>query len=167
MYVLSIKLAGAMIFIGKKSKSLDEGIEEAIRILKSGKAFDKFIEIVRAQNGKTDFILNPEKYPKSKLKEVIKSNSAGYLFEVDTYELGMATIDLGAGRITKDDKIDPKAGIIFNYKIGDTINKGVVLAELYSDSKSGLDNAKKRITDSIKISKSKPRKLKLIKRIIK
>ncbi|MCK7525369.1 MAG: hypothetical protein MZV64_51050 [Ignavibacteriales bacterium] len=38
----------------------------------------------------------------------------------------MAAIDLGAGRKTKDDKIDPKAGIIFNYKIGDIINKGVI-----------------------------------------
>ncbi len=78
----------------------------------------------------------------------------------------MAAIDLGAGRKTKDDKIDPKAGIIFNYKIGDTINKGVVLAELFSDSKSGIDNAKKRIASAIKISKSKPQKLKLIKTII-
>ena len=163
---LSLILAGAMIYLGKKSKSLDEGIEEAIRILKSGKAFDKFIEIVKSQKGKTDFILHPEKYPKSKFKEVIKSNSAGYLSEVNTYELGMAAIDLGAGRKTKDDKIDPKAGIIFNYKIGDTINKGVVLAELYSDSKSGIENAKKRITNAIKISKSKPQKLKLIKTII-
>jgi pyrimidine-nucleoside phosphorylase len=163
---LSLILAGAMIFLGKKTKSLDEGIEEAIRILKSGKAFEKFVEIVKAQNGKTDFILHPEKYPKSKFREVIKSNSFGYLSEVNTYELGMAAIDLGAGRKTKDDKIDPKAGIIFNYKIGDTINKGVVLADLYSDSKSGIDNAKKRIANAIKISKSKPQKLKLIKTII-
>ena len=163
---LSLILAGAMIFLGKKSKSLDEGIESAIKILKSGKAFDKFIEIVKAQNGKTDFILNPEKYPKSKLKEVIKSNSAGYLYEVDTYELGMAAIDLGAGRKTKDDKIDPKAGIVFNYKVGDTINKGVVLTELFSDSKSGMDNAKKRVLNAIKISKAKPKKLKLIKKVI-
>jgi pyrimidine-nucleoside phosphorylase len=163
---LSLILAGAMIYLGKKSNSLDEGIEEAIRILKSGKAFDKFVEIVIAQNGKTDFILRPEKYPKSKIKEVIKSSSAGYLSEVNTYELGMAAIDLGAGRKTKDDKIDPKAGIIFNYKIGDTINKGVVLAELYSDSKSGIDNAKKRVACAIKISKSKPQKPRLIKTII-
>lgn len=163
---LSIILAGAMIYLGKKSKSLDEGIEEAIRILKSGKAFDKFVEIVKAQNGKTDFILNSDKYPKSKFRDVIKSNSAGYLSEVNTYELGMASIDLGAGRKTKDDKIDPKAGIIFNYKIGDTVNKGVVLAELYSDSKAGIDAAKKRIEPSIKISKTKPPKLKLIKTII-
>ena len=85
---------------------------------------------------------------------------------MNTYELGMAAIDLGAGRKTKDDKIDPKAGIIFNYKIGDTINKGVVLAELYSDSKSGMAAAKKRIQNSIKISKIKPQKPKLIKTVI-
>ncbi len=163
---LSLILAGAMIFLGKKTKSLDDGIEEAIRILKSGKAFDKFVEIVKAQNGKTDFILHPEKYPKSKFREVIKSSSAGYLSEVNTYEFGMAAIDLGAGRKTKDDKIDPKAGIIFNYKIGDTINKGVVLAEIYSDSKSGIESAKKRIIGATKISKSKPQKPKLIKTII-
>lgn len=163
---LSLILAGAMIYLGKKSKSLDEGIEEAIRILNSGKAFDKFVEMVKAQNGKTEFILHPEKYPKSKLRDVIKSTSTGYLSEVNTYELGMAAIDLGAGRKTKDDKIDPKAGIIFNYKIGDTINKGVVLAELFSNSKSGIDNAKKRIIGTTKISKSKPQKPKLIKTII-
>jgi pyrimidine-nucleoside phosphorylase len=163
---LSLILAGAMIYLGKKAKSLDEGIEEAIRILKSGKAFDKFVEIVKAQNGKTEFILHPGKYPKSKFKEVIKSNSAGYLSEVNTYELGMSAIDLGAGRKTKDDKIDPKAGIIFSYKIGGTINKGVVLAELFSDSKTGIDNAKKRILDAIKISKTKPQKLELVKTII-
>ena len=58
---LSLILAGAMIYLGKKSKSLDEGIEEAIRILKSGKAFDKFVEIVKAQNGKTDFIFTSRK----------------------------------------------------------------------------------------------------------
>lgn len=163
---LSLILAGAMIYLGRKTKSLEEGIEEAIRILQSGKAFEKFVEIVKAQNGNTDFILHPEKYPKSKFREIIKSNSAGYLSEVNTYEIGMAAIDLGAGRKTKDDKIDPKAGIVFNYQIGDTINKGVVLAELYSDSKSGMDAAKRRIIGAIKISKSKPQKPKLVKTII-
>lgn len=163
---LSLILSGAMIYLGKKAKSLEEGIEAAIKILSSGKAFDKFVEIVKAQNGNTDLVRHPEKYPKAKFKEVIKSEAAGYLSEVNTYELGMAGIDLGAGRKTKDDKIDPKAGIIFNYKIGDVINKGVALAEIYSDSKTGIENAKKRIISAIKISKSKPKKLKLIKEVI-
>jgi pyrimidine-nucleoside phosphorylase len=163
---LSLILAGAMIYLGKKAKSLEEGIEIAIKILSSGKAFEKFIEIVKAQNGKPDFIIHPDKYPKAKFREIIKSQSLGYLSEVNTYELGMAAIDLGAGRITKEDKIDPKAGIVFNYKIADKINKDVVLAELYSDSKSGIDNAKKRIVSSIKISRTKPNNLKLIKKVI-
>ena len=163
---LSLILSGAMIYLGKKSKSIEEGIETAIKILSSGKAFDKFIDIAKAQNGKTEFILHPEKYPKSKYIEVIKSASSGFLSKVNTYEIGMAAIDLGAGRKTKDDKIDPKAGIIFNYKIGDTINKNVVLAELYSDSIAGIEVAKKRIESAIKITKSKPSKPKLIKSII-
>ncbi|MFZ2324613.1 MAG: thymidine phosphorylase [Ignavibacteriaceae bacterium] len=163
---LSLILSGAMICLGKKSNSVEEGIETAIKILSSGKAYDKFLEIVKAQSGKTDFILHPEKYPKAKYKEIIKSTSAGFLSEVNTYELGMAAIDLGAGRKTKDDIIDPKAGIIFNYKIGDKINKGVTVAELYSDSKMGIDAAKKRISTTIKISKTKPQKPKLIKTVI-
>jgi len=162
---LSLILAGAMIYLGKKAKSLDEGIETAIKILSSGKAFDKFAEIVKAQNGKTDFVIRPEKYPEPKIKEAVKSVSTGYLSEINTYELGMAAIDLGAGRKTKDDKIDPKAGIIFNYKIGDTINKNVVLAEIFSDSKTGVESAKKRIESAVKISKSKPGKPKLIKKV--
>lgn len=163
---LSLILAGAMIYLGKKAKSLEDGTEMAIKILSSGKAFEKFIEIVKAQNGKADFIIHPEKYPKAKFREIIKSHSLGYLSEVNTYELGMAAIDLGAGRKTKEDKINPKAGIIFNYKIADKINKGIVLAELYSDSKSGIDNAKKRILSAIKIAKVKPNRLKLIKKVI-
>ncbi|HQF42219.1 MAG TPA: thymidine phosphorylase [Ignavibacteriaceae bacterium] len=162
---LSLILSGAMIYLGKKANSLEEGIETAIKILSSGKAFDKFVKIVEEQNGKTDFVLHPEKYPKAKYKEVIKSKASGYLSEVNTYELGMVGIDLGAGRKTKDDKIDPKAGIIFNYKIGDTINKGAVLAEIFSDSKTGIENAKKRISLAINISTSKPKKVKLIKKV--
>lgn len=163
---LSLILSGAMICLGKKSISVEEGIEKAIRILSSGKAYDKFLEIVQAQSGKTGFILHPEKYPKAKYKEIIKSTSAGFLSEVNTYKLGMAAIDLGAGRKTKDDIIDPKAGIIFNYKIGDKINKGNVIAELYSDSRAGIEAAKKRISTTIKISKTKPQKPKLIKTVI-
>ena len=163
---LSLILSGAMIYLGKKSKSIEEGIETAIKILSSGKAYDKFLEIVKVQSGKTDFILHPEKYPKAKHKEIIKSTSAGYLAEVNTYELGMAAIYLGAGRKTKDDKIDPKAGIVFNYKIGDKINKGVALAELYSNSQTGIDAAKQRIVGAIKISKPKPQRPKLIKTVI-
>lgn len=163
---LSLILAGAMIYLGKKANSLEEGIEKAITLLNSGKAFDKFLEIVKAQGGDIYYIKNPGRYPKSKYHKKIKMLNEGYLSFVDTYEIGMAAIDLGAGRLKKEDKIDPKAGIIFHYKLGDKIKKGDVIAELFSDSKGKIKLAENRILNAIKLSNKKTKSPVLIKKII-
>lgn len=163
---LSLILSGAMIYLGNKAKSLEDGIEKAIKILNSGKAFDKFLEIVEAQDGDISFIKNPEKYPKPKYHKRIRIMNDGYLSYVNTYEIGMAAIDLGAGRIKKEDKIDPKAGIIFNFKLGDKINRNDVIAELFSDSSKKINLAEKRIINAIKLSDKKIKTQTLIKQII-
>jgi pyrimidine-nucleoside phosphorylase len=163
---LSLILAGAMIYLGKKAKTFEDGIEKAITILNSGKSFDKFLEIVKAQGGDVSYLKNPEKYPKPKYHKKIKLMNEGYLSFVNTYEIGMAAIDLGAGRLKKEDKIDPKAGIIFNNKIGDKINKGDVIAELFSDSNEKIKLAEKRILKAVSLSNKKVKSPDLIKQII-
>lgn len=163
---LSLILAGAMIFLGKKSKSLEEGIEKAITILNSGKAFDKFLEIVKAQGGDISYLKNPEKYPKSKYHKQIKLMNEGYLSFVNAYEIGMAAIDLGAGRLKKEDKIDPKAGIIFNFKVGVKIRKADVIAEVFSDSKEKIKLAENRILNAVRLSNKQIKSPNLIKEII-
>ena len=163
---LSLILSGAMIYLGKKAKTLEEGIEKAITILNSGKAFDKFLEIVKAQGGDITYLKNPEKYPKPRFHKKIKLINEGYLSFVDTYEVGMAAIDLGAGRLKKEDKIDPKAGIIFNHKIGDKVSKGDVIAELFSDSNEKIKLAEKRILKAVSLSNKKVKSPDLIKQII-
>jgi pyrimidine-nucleoside phosphorylase len=163
---LSLILSGAMIYLGNKAKTLEEGIEKAITILNSGKAFDKFLEIVKAQGGDVSYLKNPEKYPKSKYHKKIKLVNEGYLSFVNTYEIGMAAIDLGAGRLKKEDKIDPKAGIIFNFKIGDKISRDDVIAELFSDSNEKIKLAEKRVLKAVSLSNKKVKSLDLIKQII-
>lgn len=163
---LSLILAGAMIYLGKKSRTLEEGIEKAITTLNSGKAFDKFLEIVKAQGGDINYLRNPENYPKSKFHKKIRLMNEGYISFVNTYEIGMAAIDLGAGRLKKEDKIDPKAGIIFNYKIGDKISKSDVVAELFSDSAKKIKLAENRILKAISLSNKKVKSPDLIKQII-
>ncbi|MDO8548872.1 MAG: thymidine phosphorylase [Ignavibacteria bacterium] len=167
LYDLCIKLAGAMIFLGGKSKSIEEGESIANEQIKNGKAFKKFLEIVKAQGGDVSYIRNPEKYPKASYNKIIKSTVNGYLKTVNTFELGMAAIELGAGRMKKEDKIDPTAGIIFNYKIGDKIENGNVLAEIFSNDKKAILNVEKRFNKLVEFSKNKVNPPKLIKRIIK
>lgn len=54
----------------------------------------------------------------------------------------MAALELGAGRYTLTDKLDYKAGIIFYPKVGDKINKGDKLIELFTDKENKLDEVK-------------------------
>ena len=166
LYKLSTKLAGAMIYLAKKAASLEEGTKIAESLIQDGKALDKFKEMVKAQGGDISFISNPEKYPGSKYKRKITSQKSGYISAMDTYEIGMSAIELGAGRKTKEDKIDHKAGIIFRVKVGDNIKKGDPIAEIFSDSEKGIGLAGDRILNAVTIAKDKPAGLKLIKKMI-
>ncbi len=167
LFDLSMNLSGAMIYLGGKAGSIKEGIEIAKEQIDNGKAFEKFVQMVELQGGDTSVILNPEKYPASKFKSKLKSTTNGYVKEINTYQLGMAALELGAGRKTMSDKIDPKAGIIFNVKLGDKIKKGEVVAELHSQSKDKINIAKEMILNAITFSKQKTTKPKLIKKTIK
>ena len=166
LHQLSVTLAGAMIYLGKKAASIEEGSNAAQELISNGKAFEKFIEIVTLQNGDTAYVKNPDKYPKSKFVQEIKSKEEGYLQNINNYEIGMASVLLGAGRTKIDDKIDPKAGIIFYPKIGDKISRGDILAELHSSSKERIKEAEFKLVNSLSLSGNKTRKPKLIKKII-
>ena len=166
LYNLCIKLAGTMICLGKGSSTIKEGEQLAREQITNGKAFEKFIEIAKAQNGDVKYLHNPEKYGKPKFKKVIKSTEDGFLNSVNTFEIGIAAVELGAGRLKMDDKIDPKAGIKFNFKIGEKIKKGDIIAELYSDNKSKLNNVGKRFNKLVGLSDKKVNPPKLIKKII-
>ncbi len=161
---LSLALSGAMIYLGGQASSIKGGIEMAREIINCGNAFNKFIEMVKLQGGDINYILKPEKYPGSKYVKRIKSGKNGFIAAINNYNIGMAALELGAGRKRMTDKIDPKAGIIFKIKIGDKIKKGDVIAEIHSDDKNNV--ASEMILDSIKYSNKKVGRPKLIKKII-
>jgi len=163
---ISITLSGAMIYLGGKAESVEEGIQISEEMIKSGKAFDTFVKLTDEQNGDTSYLHKPESYPNSKHHETIYAEKESYLSEVDTYEIGMAALELGAGRQTKEDIIDPKAGLIFHPKIGDKINKGDKLVELFTDREEKINSAKKSIINAIKFSNEAVNKIKLIKKVL-
>jgi len=163
---LSLKLSGAMIYLGNKASSIKEGAQLAKEQIENGKAFEKFLQIVKLQGGNISFLLNLEKYPKAKYSKMVKLNKSGFVKAIDNYMVGMASLELGAGRKTKEDIIDPTAGIIFNIKIGNRLKKDGVIAYLHSGSLSKIRKAEEVLKKSINVSKSKVRKPKLIKKII-
>ncbi|NWF48984.1 MAG: thymidine phosphorylase [Ignavibacteriaceae bacterium] len=165
LYDLSLTLSGAMLYLGMKLKSIEEGFNLSEKMISSGKAYEKFVEIVKLQQGDESFIINPEKFKRARFSEKLTSSSTGFLSKIDNYQIGMASLELGAGRKTKADTIDYAAGIIFYPRIGDYIKKNDVIAELFSNNKNNLEIAKKRILGSLTYSPRKVNQPKLIKKI--
>ncbi len=150
-------LSGAMVMLGGKAITIEEGIAKCMDTVKSGAAYKKFLQMVERQGGDKSFIEDLKKYPLSKFSVEVKSNSAGYIENIDALEVGFVGIMVGAGRMKVDDVIDPKAGIIFHKKVCDPIEKGDVLAIIYGEDKHSLGNAAQRLLNSFQITdKQKP-----------
>ena len=142
-------LGGAMVMLGGKAVSIEEGISKCKNVLQTGKAMDKFKELVRRQGGDVSFITNPGKYPKSKYAIEVKSTSKGYVHNIDALEVGFIGIMLGAGRMKVDDIIDPKAGIRLMKKVGDSVKAGDTLAIMQTDNQEILETAAHRLEKAI------------------
>lgn len=132
--------------------------------LKDGSAFNKFVEVVKAQGGDTTILYQPEQLLSKKIEEV-HANQSGYVEDINALEIGKAAMRLGAGRETKEDQIYMEVGIDLHKKIGSKVEKGDVLATLYVRDK-GINEAKNLITNAIKIGPSK-KEVVLIKQTIK
>ena len=112
-----------------KGISLDSACEECIKSIKDKSAYNKFLEFVKYQNGDiTNIDTN------SKVLTVF-SNSTGYITDIDAESIGMLTLELGAGRINKEDTIDYDVGIILDKKVGDYVSDGDILGRIYYNNK--------------------------------
>lgn len=129
---LCIELATEMVSMGK---NIDRAIayDEVVDSIKSGKAYNKFLELVKSQGGKIDSLrLSDDSIQ-------IIATDAGIVKKIDALELGKLSVKLGAGRINKEDKIDYNVGIYLNKLVGDTVKKGDILATVYVNKNVKLD----------------------------
>ena len=128
-------------------------IEHDVRsLIKNGKALEQFRRFVENQGGDGRVVEDPSILPKSTHSLDVKAVSSGYVQSIPAHDVGILARDLGAGRITMDDTLDMAAGIYLHKKVGDKVEKGDVLATLYSAKPEALQEGKKRLDDIIKIS---------------
>jgi len=150
---ISLALAEYMLKLaGKKNPR-----QIAQKLLDTGTAYRKFIQIVKAQGG------DISRLPEAKLKAPVLAPRSGYITGIDTLELGLCSTYLGAGRITIDSVIDPSAGIMLMSKIGNRVKKGEPLAVLHANKPAQA--VKKRVEKAFKIGSKKSAPLPLIYKV--
>ena len=132
-------------------------------VLDNGLALKKFENMVFSQGGDVSLVHSPEKIMDNICSYDVIAEKSGYIFSMDTEKCGIASMKLGAGREKKDDNIDNLAGINFRKKTGDYVNKGDIIATLYSSDSSKYLESEKTLLSGINIEKVSPPPQKLIK----
>ena len=141
------EIASHLILDSGYAKSLDEAYKLYQRQIDNKEGLNTLAKLVKAQGGNSDYIYNPDNFPKALYKIDIISTKEGYIERIDALAIGNAAMHLGAGRAKLTDLIDHSVGIVLNKKVADYVNIGDVIATIYSN-KEDVNSVKEMILDA-------------------
>jgi pyrimidine-nucleoside phosphorylase len=116
---------------------VDEGRRRAAAAVADGSALDVYERWIRAQGGDPD----PESLERAPVRRPVPARRDGVVTRVGALAVGIAALELGAGRRTKDDEIDHAVGVLCFAKRGDTVLAGDDLAEIHARDDASAERA--------------------------
>lgn len=145
---LILKLAG-------QGDDLNQNAKTVTDVIQSGKAFEKFKEIVAAQYGSIAYIDNVDKFKKAQYIIPVYATEKGNIEKIDADIIGSIAKYLGAGRMKNEDEVDKTAGIVLNKKIGDAVEIGEVIATIHANDEAKALSSTKILEEAFKITNKK------------
>ena len=152
---ISVSLSAKLLELAGKG-TFEECKDIAKEIIRNGSALEKLCDMVRLQGGNSDYIRNTELFLSANCIYNVIMPEKGYITHMDTAGIGSVCVSLGAGRMKKEDDIDPSAGIVLHKKTGDFADKGEVIAVLYASDDSVFKKAEEQFLLSLTIGKDRP-----------
>ncbi len=151
---VTFALGALMLVAGGKAGSVAEGIRKCEEALWSGRAYEKFVELVRAQGGDATVIERPTKISPPAHTSEAKAERSGYVTGFLTREIGVLAAEMGAGRMKVDDVLDLSAGMTLRKKLGHSVERGEVLAELFGADRRKVELAAGKLPSLLTIADS-------------
>lgn len=145
---------------------LSEGIEKIDAVINSGLALSKLREFITESGGNGNLVDDYSILPTTKNKMEVFSNKEGYVSKIKAEEVGKAAMIIGAGRATKEDEVDHAVGLKILKKVGDKIEKGEKIAEIYYNDAKNVEDSKNMILDAYVLQNEKVLEPKAILEII-
>lgn len=163
---LSIELAARMIYLARKTDTLEEARRAAEEVLVDGSGYKKLKQVIQAQGGNPQALDRFELLPNATGMREIATPRAGYVSMIDASYIGTASNMIGAGRDRKDAPIDPAVGVILEVKVGEKVDAGSVLCRLYYTSEDQVEEAAELVEDAFRISAQRPEDRELILEVV-
>ncbi len=163
---LSFELSAWMLFLAACAADLAAGERLAEEMIATGRARDKFRQVVVQQGGDAGVVDDPSRLPQAKKTETLSCARAGFVSRIACEQVGTACVILGGGREKQDDVIDPAVGIVLGKKVGDAVRAGEALCTVHYSADSRLREALDLLEKSFVIADEPPMQRPLILRTI-
>ena len=163
---VSCTLAARMLIMGGIFTTEEDAMDKINQVIENGEALKRFGQMIAMQSGDPEVIHNTELLPKAGKIIEVKADRAGYIQSMETENLGMAALLLGAGRLKKDEVVDPAVGYWMKKRLGDSLKKGDVLAEFHVNDTKNLDESIELFRKSLTIGENPGTGVKLIYKAI-
>ena len=131
-------------------------------MLDDGRALDRFARLVERQGGDPDVVSRPELLPEAPLRRTWEAPADGFVTRADAYEIGVASVELGAGRRNIEDDVDPAVGIVLFLRRGDAVRRGQPVAEIHARSEEAAERTVARLGGAYEFGQVPPEDVPLI-----
>lgn len=149
------------------AQSEDEARQMLSLTVKDGSALDKLAELIKAQGGDAAAVYDTSLLPEAPVKLDVASNSQGYVEHIAAEEVGLISMHLGGGRITKDSVIDLSVGVVLNKKVGDHVDAGEVIGTIHAATAEAAAEAADDLRECYSITEDKVSKKAFIKSVVR
>jgi pyrimidine-nucleoside phosphorylase len=149
---LTLQLGVEMLLLGEAATDATAARRKLEAALADGSALRLFAQLVEAQGGDPEVVGDLRRLPQPAAVHQLRADRSGVLAALDAEEVGLAAVELGAGRSRKEDRVDPAAGVLLRKRPGDEVRSGEVLAELYASDPARLPAGEARLRGAVALS---------------
>jgi thymidine phosphorylase len=137
--------AAELLVMTGKAPDLTTAATQVAQAVQSGVALQKLAEVIAAQGGDPEQIEHPKRLPQAPVRIMLKAPQDGYIAAIEAEQIGLASMDLGAGRFKKGDPIDHRTGLLLQAKVGDYLHAGDPLVEIHARNTNEAESIQDRL----------------------
>jgi pyrimidine-nucleoside phosphorylase len=159
-------LGHCMLRAAGKEMDYTQAVEMFQKAITSGQALEVFRRFIAAQGGDAKVCDDYSLLPASSQQVEFMATASGYISRINSFEVGMAAIDTGAGRRKKEDAIAYGSGFVFHANVGDRIEKGGALVTVHSDRPEKIPAVLERLGAAIQFSQDAVARPKMVLHLV-
>lgn len=164
---LCLSIGSLMLAEAGMVESVEQGRERLLVSIADGSALNKLAQMVAAQDGDSRAVYDTSMLPDAAVKLPVSASRAGYVRRIEAEQVGLVSMHLGGGRVTKESEIDLSVGVVLDKKVGDYVTEGESLGTIHAASMEKAQQAAELLRGCFELSDKKVERPAFIKAIVR